>query len=235
VIPSLLVYTGFGLVPLALAGLLPWMAAWVGSLVALCSLGWPAPSPETSGGATRLDELLPEFHFGEIHSTSIEASRQRVWRAIREVTARDIRFFLLLTWIRSPRWPGRGDESILRPSHRDPILEVALRSGFVLLAEDEGREVVFGAVLEGGRFRAGLTPEVFRGFSGKGAAVTAMNFRLVEDPSGALRLTTETRVLTTDSRTRRLFAAYWRLILPGSALIRRTWLAAIRRRAEGPA
>jgi hypothetical protein len=51
----------------------------------------------------------------------------------------------------------------------------------------------------------------------------------------APRLTTETRVLATDSRTRRLFAAYWRLILPGSALMRRTWLAAIRRRAEGPA
>ncbi|HYW41393.1 MAG TPA: hypothetical protein VE959_00970 [Bryobacteraceae bacterium] len=29
------------------------------------------------------------------------------------------------------------------------------------------------------------------------------------------------------------FAAYWRMIYPGSALIRRMWLRAIKRRAEG--
>jgi len=32
---------------------------------------------------------------------------------------------------------------------------------------------------------------------------------------------------------RRRFAAYWRLIYPGSALIRRSWLRAIRQRATG--
>ncbi len=42
----------------------------------------------------------------------------------------------------------------------------------------------------------------------------------------------ETRVHATDDPTKRKFAAYWRTIYPGSALIRVMWLRAIRRRAE---
>ena len=45
-------------------------------------------------------------------------------------------------------------------------------------------------------------------------------------------VTTETRIATTDERARRRFARYWRLVHPGSALIRIDWLRAIRRRAE---
>ena len=40
------------------------------------------------------------------------------------------------------------------------------------------------------------------------------------------------RVHATDASARRRFAAYWRVIYPGSALIRRMWLRAIRVRAE---
>ena len=43
---------------------------------------------------------------------------------------------------------------------------------------------------------------------------------------------TETRVFATDDSARRRFAAFWRVIYPGSALIRRMWLRAIQRRAE---
>ena len=61
-----------------------------------------------------------------------------------------------------------------------------------------------------------------------------MNFRMEDEGGGWTRLTTETRIYATDASARRRFAAYWRLIYPGSALIRRTWLRAIRERAEGP-
>jgi hypothetical protein len=45
-------------------------------------------------------------------------------------------------------------------------------------------------------------------------------------------LTTETRVLGTDRRTRRLFAVYWFVIRGGSGLIRRVWLRGIRHHAR---
>jgi hypothetical protein len=61
-----------------------------------------------------------------------------------------------------------------------------------------------------------------------------MNFLVEEEGDGWCRLSTETRVLATDDTARRRFAVYWRLIYPGSSLIRRMWLAAVKRRAEAP-
>jgi hypothetical protein len=66
-----------------------------------------------------------------------------------------------------------------------------------------------------------------------GFVKATMNFRVEPAEAGLCDLTTETRVFATDPRTARVFAAYWRVIYPGSALIRRMWLRAIKIRAEG--
>ena len=58
-----------------------------------------------------------------------------------------------------------------------------------------------------------------------------MNFCVWPVESGS-ELRTETRVLATDAASRRRFGRYWRLIQPGSALVRRDWLAAAKPRAE---
>lgn len=62
--------------------------------------------------------------------------------------------------------------------------------------------------------------------------LAAINFRLEDAADGETLLTTETRVYVTDASTRKKFAGYWRVIYPGSALIRVMWLRAIRNRAE---
>jgi hypothetical protein len=71
----------------------------------------------------------------------------------------------------------------------------------------------------------------FAGFAEPGWAKAAFNFQ-IERVGARTLLSTETRIATTDERARRSFARYWRLIHPGSALIRIAWLRAIRRRAE---
>jgi hypothetical protein len=66
-----------------------------------------------------------------------------------------------------------------------------------------------------------------------GYAKMAANFRLDPIVGGrATRLSTETRVACTDPTSGRRFARYWRLIRAASGVIRRSWLAAIKRRAE---
>jgi hypothetical protein len=61
-------------------------------------------------------------------------------------------------------------------------------------------------------------------------AIAAMNFRVI--PHGSMcTLVTETRVHATDAAAKRRFAVYWRIIHPGSDIIRRGWLDAIKRRA----
>jgi hypothetical protein len=61
----------------------------------------------------------------------------------------------------------------------------------------------------------------------------ATKFRLVPIAGGrAIELSTVTRVSCTDAASARRFAGYWCLIRPASGAIRRSWLTAIKRRAE---
>lgn len=61
-----------------------------------------------------------------------------------------------------------------------------------------------------------------------------MNFRVIGDGVNASLVSTETRVFANDASSRRRFAAYWRVIYPGSAIIRRMWLRAVERQSLAP-
>src|SRR5437879_2840920 len=105
--------------------------------------------------------------------------------------------------------------------------------GFVLLAEEADRELVIGALLGRPRGIRAPKPAAFVAFREAGYAKVAMNFR-IEPGDGFAEVATETRVIGTDEAATRGFAAYWRVIYPGSALIRRMWQRAIKQRAEQP-
>lgn len=193
----------------------------------------PARLQHVPAHRSRLDDSLPDYQFREHHEIRIAAPPERVFAAVHGVRAREIRFFLLLTWIRSPRI-RRAPESIFAPRADQPLLDVALRSGFMLLAEEPPKEIVFGTLL-GRRPPRITTPEAFRALDTPGISKAVMNFRIEEEGKNQCLLTTETRIYSTDDSARRIFAAYWRVIYPGSALIRRMWLDAVRRRAEAAA
>lgn len=202
----------------------------VGAILVIVAWSLPIRERQASGG-TRLAEILPRFQFFEHHERHIEATPAQVWRALHEVTASDIRFFRTLTTVR--RLGRRGPEDILNaPEHR-PILDVALGTSFVRLANDVERELVIGTTVIAPADRAEpRTPDEFRAVTAPGFAVAAMNFRIEADAIGGSLLTTDTRVFATDPSTRRRFGRYWSLIYPGSALIRREWLAAVDKRAR---
>jgi hypothetical protein len=245
-IPVALVYAGFLLAFLGFASLLiPLRFLRIrsrarGALVLLAGLfltviGMALPARETriAEPRTRLDELVPVYQFSEFHSIRVAAPREEAYRAIREVTAREIFLFQTLTAIR--RFGRPGPESILNAPERQPLIDIALRGGFLLLAEDPGREIVLGTAVvapRGWRPRHRPTPEGFKRLHDPGFALAAMNFRLEDAGPASTRITTETRVYATDAGARRRFASYWRVIYPGSALIRRMWLRAVRLRAE---
>jgi hypothetical protein len=182
--------------------------------------------------ASLLDQVLPEFQFSETHQLEIAAPTPAVYRALREVTADEIALYRTLTWIRClGRCPG---DNILNPQKGTPILETAMRSGFRLIAETPGVELVlvtFVAAPQGARSLE-WTRDAFVSLGEPGFAKAAMNFRVEAAGPGRTILHTDTRVFATDPRTLRAFTIYWRTIAPGSDLIRRAWLCAIKRRAE---
>jgi hypothetical protein len=187
--------------------------------------------------ATVLDRLVPTFQAAERHSTTIAASADHVWAALAQVTVGELRLFRLLMGL--PVLPGR---LLGRPRARfaaeEPLLGWAIRFGFTILGEEARRELVVGAIgqpwrLGGGRGMAVAEGEDFAAFDQAGYAKMAANFRLAPIAGGrAIQLSTETRVACTDARSARRFARYWWLIRPASGAIRRSWLAAIKRRAE---
>jgi len=175
-------------------------------LIAVC---WPASEKRVDHAVSGLDKSVPRWQFDERHEIRIAATPERIYSAIRLVTAGEIRFFQLLTTIRC-MGRCRERESILHAPDAKPILDVATHGGFRILLDDPPHELIIGTR---------VAPET----------LAVMNFRV--EPDG--RVTTETRVFAGTDAARRKFAVYWRIIRPGSGIIRRGWLEAIKRRAEG--
>jgi hypothetical protein len=183
---------------------------------------------------TRLDEVMPVWQFNEFHTTRVAASPEKVFEAVKRVRANEILFYKTLTWIR--RGGRKSPEGILNASDTMPLLDVATKNGFIYLAVEAPHELVLGTLVIAPPGRRGsLTPQMFRNPVAPGYALAAMNFLVTPDGPNAAILSTETRVFASDPVSRRRFARYWRMIYPGSALIRRMWLRAVRRRATTPA
>lgn len=228
-----LVYSGFAAVAIGLVLLLRKRTRRRGAALVLAGLattfaGFALPARDVRSEAvtSRLDEVMPVWQFDERHTRRIAAPPERVFAAIREVRADEIRLFHALTWIR--RGGRDAPDSILNPGDR-PILDVATSSGFMALVEDPPREVVIGTAVIRPR-GASVTPEMFAAVP-RGYALAAMNFAVASDGAGGSIVSTETRVRANGPVATKRFRVYWRLIYPGSAIIRRMWLRAIERRA----
>jgi hypothetical protein len=207
--------------------------AGAGALMAAGGLIAPAAESRVDRAETRLDEFAPRWQFREHHTIRIRASPERVFEAIKRVRADEISLFHTLTWIR--RGGREAPESILNAGDRAALIDVATRTGFVALAEDPARELVIGTVVVAPPgVRRALAPETFLEPLPAGFALATMNFLVAPDGPNASLVSTETRVFANDDSARRRFAVYWRLIYPGSAIIRRMWLRAIRQRAMSP-
>jgi hypothetical protein len=210
-------------------------------LVAGGGMNLPAIETRVDPPQSRLDLFFPAFQFHEFHSIRIAAPRKAVYESLKQVTAEEIFLFRTLVWLR--RFGQSGPPSILNPPPDRPLLEVATSTSFLSLADIPNHEVVFGtlvAVPPGWHPTGNPTPESYSALanSGKpGFRFAGINFKLQDCDSSAsggpcTLLTTETRVHATDALSRRRFARYWRVIYPGSSLIRGMWLRAIRKRAE---
>ncbi len=206
------------------------MVAAAGACITAAGLLLPAAESHVAQQQTRLDEYVPDWQFDERHTLAIAAPPERVFDAIRRVRADEITLFRLLTWIRRG---GRSvPPSVLNAAVGKPLLDLATETGFVWLADDPARELVVGTVIAAPRGTRGrLTPEVFKKTLPPGFVLAAMNFVVAPDGRGGSNVATETRVFANSPGARRAFAAYWRVIYPGSAIIRRMWLRAIERRA----
>ncbi len=188
-----------------------------------------------------LDDFLPQFDFNEVHVINVHAPRERIFRALMDLTPAEIALVRTLFAIRSlpARLLSKGGNEF---AATEPFLQQMLRNGFILLAEAPNQELVLGTVGQFWKLTGNVPIRLaeaaeFLTFSHPDYAKAAMNFSLEEVPgASSINVRTETRIFVPDAATRKKFGRYWKIIYPGSALIRRMWLRAIKRRAEqGPA
>ncbi|HEU4422206.1 MAG TPA: hypothetical protein VFR67_06650 [Pilimelia sp.] len=173
-----------------------------------------------------LDELLPAWHFRERHRRATKAPAAALLTGVERVTWAEVPVMRGLMAIRSA---GR----LPLPAGRR-IIDDMTTLGFTVLGRTADRleMAALGRPWARGEGPPTLAEQAdpagfFTEFAEPGWAKMAADFRV-----GDGELTTETRVLLTDERSRRAFRRYWLLIRPFSGLIRRRWLAAIVRRAE---
>lgn len=185
----------------------------------------------------RLDEFLPSYEFREFHKVMIAAPPERVFAALKQLTIAELSpWIFVLTGIRA--LPARMLRQPATATLREELfLEQLYKGGFIPLAEEPGCEMVFGLVGQFWKPTGGIQPNIpdaaaFLAFNNPDVAKAVTNLAIHVDQSGRTYCTTETRVHVPGRGTRRKFACYWRIILPGSAVIRVLWLRAIKRRAE---
>ena len=205
-----------------------------GLLLLVVAFALPVSAHAVATHTARLDDWMPRWQISERHIIPVAAPPEKVFAAIHAVRADEI--FLFRTLIAIRQCGRTGPESIMNAPEQKPILDVATQTTFVLLAEEPPRELVIGTVVAAppkARVSGRLTPELFQKKLQPGVALATMNFLVRPDDHGGSTISTETRIYANNRSALRRFAIYWRVIHPGSDIIRRMWLRAIKQRTEG--
>jgi hypothetical protein len=188
-----------------------------------------------------LNEILPTFDVTEVHSIEVRARPEIVFSAIKDVRLDEISCLVrLLLALRSVPERMVGRKGLTAPPAR-PLLSYMLDNGFVLLGEEQQREIAFGRMAPASIGRVWKPssnvnvplsgPEQFLAFHDPDYIKIAANLTMEPDDEGGFVVRTESRCLALSRQALREFLPYWRIIRPFSGLIRRLWLRGIRTHA----
>ncbi|NBM18720.1 hypothetical protein [Streptomyces sp. GC420] len=196
------------------------------------------PALEYPTAPLLFDAVLPETRYSRLECVMIPAAPQVTYAATRSLDLLSVHspLFDMVTWAR-----GVPDRLRHRPAPVLPSLRVAdlfdtpgtegRAQPWVALAENPGREIVFGAVAKVWRpvieWHRTESAEFAR-FTEPGWAKTAAAF--VVHPYGTDRslLTYEARTVCTDPESTARFSRYWGLVSPGVGIVLRATLRTVR-------
>lgn len=201
-----------------------------GLSIAAVALFWPVHITQAQTGQS-IDLFAPEYTFNEYHERIINASPETVKEAFCKTGVGDIPVVHLLLKIR-----GIADEKIpsdiaSKTTADNGILRTPDFDWFVV---DSVECITYMLINASGKTPPPVLPtlEAFSVFNEPGFIKTTVNFRFAPLANGQTRVSTETRNYAQSSSDNRIFGRYWRIIYPGSALIRRVWLDTLAKKAE---
>lgn len=208
-----------------------------GVLMSLLSLLWPVKIKH-SRTKMQIDKFLPDYAFGEFHELSVNVDAGKAKVVFGSTGVKEITVVHALMKIRGIADTDtkknfgttsrvQGSEMISTPDFN-----------FFTVAPDEWMMfMILKSSMFGDKSGKPDPPEItsveqFTGFNDTGYVKVAANFRFIGNGDGRTILSTETRICGLSLLDSRIFGIYWRIIYPGSAIIRRLWLDTIKKRAE---
>lgn len=202
-----------------------------GILISATSLLIPA-KVSYSGTEMALDKIMPEYSTKEYHEIIADASVDEVKNALRVTGVKDIPAVLLLMKIRGIAGENKDMSDKAVNNSKDTSTFVTPDFNFMVA---DSSELLTMMVLK----TYGKTPppvvstfKEFVAFNNPGYVKVAINFHFKSLENGKTLVSTETRNLPLSKSDSRYFNAYWRVIYPGSAIIRRLWLETLLKNAE---
>jgi len=209
-----------------------------GILISTISLLCPVKLKHSSTSNQQIDSLLTDFAFNEFHEVRINASIDRVKEVLQVTGVKDIPVAHLLMKLR-----GIADENIDmsdRASNNlvgSDTVSTPDFNFFVVAADEWITVMILKSVIITNNSKRPAPPEIatleqFKLFNEPGYVKVAVNFRFIRVNNSVTILTTETRNNGITYKDNRIFGYYWRIIYPGSAIIRRVWLNTIRKKAQ---
>jgi hypothetical protein len=209
-----------------------------GIVISVSSLFWPVKLEQSATTYQQIDGLMPAYSFNELHEVRIKASPNEVKEVFRVTGVNDIPVVHLLMKIR-----GIADEDVDlsdRASNNKAGTNTFTTPdfNFFVVAPDEYIAVMIlkPTMISGNKGKPAppeiSTLEQFIAFHEPGYMKVVINFRIIGIENKETLLTTETRVDGTTKTDSYVFGRYWRVIYPGSAIIRRVWLDTIKKKVE---
>lgn len=188
-------------------------------------------SPTGAARDSLLDRFMPDPEVAERHAIYVNAPADVVIEAAKDL---ELMKSPVVRAIIRARELVLGGEPDTRP-HPSHLLEQMLSIGWVVLAEQPGREVVLGAVTQpwvaNPVFRS-VPADEFAAFDEPDYVKIAWTLcaKPIDDRRSIFR--TETRARATDARAKTRFRNYWSLVAPGVELIRLALLPSVKWQAE---
>ena len=185
------------------------------------------------GTGMYLDDVIPDPDYRICHSRVVRAPATVVWDELTRVpmSALPVAYALEAVRLLPARLAGRRHPRLAGRTFLDvtPI---------PILFSEPPNVVLSAGIGQAWRLLGGPTPPLLdaaalRAWTEPGWIKVGMGFRLESSRAGTV-MNTETRVVATDPRTRRAFAAYWFVIRGSSSTIRREVLRVVAHRAETP-
>lgn len=207
----------------AASGAHPLTRAPVGGLAWVMATEPPRP--------TALARLIPSADLVEVHAIDVAAPPERAWERVRHgdlAASAPIRALFALRRLPDRLRGAEGREPVLRI---DEVRSTPARPGFGVLADDPPHEIAVGAIGTVWSPSAAFThvPDAaaFAAFDAPGQVKVAWAIRVIPAGGGGSTICMEARVAATDATALRRFRRYFRLVAPGSHLIRRRVLAGL--------